>query len=303
MQVDWLRTFVAVVDHGGFAAASEAIFRSQSRVSAHIAALEADLDAVLFDRRQRPVALTDYGRTFLGHARAILGRLDASREDLGALRGLRTGRVSLGSYPSVSAAFLPAVVKEFGRKFSGIDLDLVELSCEELDAHLADNRIALAIRPTMPPVCHDGIEHIVLWRETLHLVFPESHALARSTGPLSLSAVDSADIIAPATVVAPEQPYVGPRICRQVSFRTDYPQALISLVRAGLGVGLTNQLALQVSNQAGITVRRVSDHDASREVALFWNARSYRPAAADALYETILATPLPEGIVACPRLG
>ena len=54
VELDWLETFLAVVDRGGFTAASAQVHRSQSRVSAHIAALERELGVQLIDRARRP---------------------------------------------------------------------------------------------------------------------------------------------------------------------------------------------------------------------------------------------------------
>ena len=75
VELDWLETFLAVVDRGGFAAASEAVHRSQSRVSAHIAALERDLGVRLIDRAHRPARLTAAGEVFARHAREKASQL------------------------------------------------------------------------------------------------------------------------------------------------------------------------------------------------------------------------------------
>ena len=49
-RMDWIVSFVAVARHGGFSAAAKATFRSQSRISEHIAELEKALGVQLFDR-------------------------------------------------------------------------------------------------------------------------------------------------------------------------------------------------------------------------------------------------------------
>ena len=82
--IDWLETFVAVVDSGGFSAAAAAVHRSQSRVSAHVAALEQALGVTLFDRRHRPVGLTDAGEAYLPHAREVLAALDRGHAEIEA---------------------------------------------------------------------------------------------------------------------------------------------------------------------------------------------------------------------------
>ena len=56
-RMDWIVSFVAVARHGGFSAAAKATFRSQSRISEHIAELEKALGVQLFDRTTHPARL------------------------------------------------------------------------------------------------------------------------------------------------------------------------------------------------------------------------------------------------------
>lgn len=79
LDLTWLRTWVEVVDVGGFARAAEQIHLSQPRVSAHIANLEKALDCSLIERRVRPLTLTDEGKALLPKARAVLSAADGSR--------------------------------------------------------------------------------------------------------------------------------------------------------------------------------------------------------------------------------
>src|SRR6478735_1813965 len=75
LKVSWLRSFLAVADRGGFGAATTTLHLSQSRVSAHISALEELLGFALFERRVRPTALTTPGRIFAGYAKRALEEL------------------------------------------------------------------------------------------------------------------------------------------------------------------------------------------------------------------------------------
>ncbi len=57
-RLDWIVSFVAVARHRGFSAAAKATFRSQSRISEHVADLEKSLGVQLFDRTAHPAVLT-----------------------------------------------------------------------------------------------------------------------------------------------------------------------------------------------------------------------------------------------------
>jgi DNA-binding transcriptional LysR family regulator len=71
VQIEWIHAFLAVVDRGGFTAAAVHLYRSQGRISSHIASLERELGAQLFDRDQRS-----------GHGRGTRRR--PGRDGLGA---------------------------------------------------------------------------------------------------------------------------------------------------------------------------------------------------------------------------
>ena len=124
-RMDWIVSFVAVARHGGFSAAAKATFRSQSRISEHIAELEKALGVQLFDRTIHPAGLTPEGRALVPHAEEILNRLN----DLASAGG----EVRFGTYPSAAAWLFPQVVR---RVPAEIRLHLVEGPSIDLEGAL-----------------------------------------------------------------------------------------------------------------------------------------------------------------------
>ncbi|MEU3369585.1 LysR family transcriptional regulator [Streptomyces sp. NPDC006660] len=103
-----LRTFVAVVEHRSFSTAARELGYTQSAVSQHIAALEADLATPLLGRR--PVEPTPAGARLMEHARPLLLRLDAARADLARLTEVRPARLAVACAPdALSPAFARAL--------------------------------------------------------------------------------------------------------------------------------------------------------------------------------------------------
>lgn len=76
-----LQVFTAIVDSGSFAGAARRLGIAQPSVSAHVRAIEREINGLLFERQSgRQAVLTDLGRNFLGHAREMLAnamRLEA----------------------------------------------------------------------------------------------------------------------------------------------------------------------------------------------------------------------------------
>jgi len=77
--LDELRTFVLVVDAGGFSAAARSLGVSTNAVSRRIMRLESSLGTRLLHRSTRAVTVTHEGRKLHAHARRILDELAAAR--------------------------------------------------------------------------------------------------------------------------------------------------------------------------------------------------------------------------------
>src|SRR5215207_2589866 len=166
-RLGWIVSFVAVARHGGFSAAAKATFRSQSRISEHVAELEKALGVQVFDRTAHPAALTPEGRALLPHAEEILNRLG----DLSAARG----HVRFGAYPSAAAWLFPQVARRLPAE---VGLHLVEGPSIDLEGALGRGEVELAIRPVHPLVASESLDHEILWTEPLVAVFQDGHPLA-----------------------------------------------------------------------------------------------------------------------------
>src|SRR3954451_4545330 len=93
-----LATLRAVVEHGSFSAAGQAIGLTQPAVSRQVSELERRLGTQLVRRTQRGVFPTEAGRRLVANADAILARLALVEAELADLAGLRAGHVRLGSF-------------------------------------------------------------------------------------------------------------------------------------------------------------------------------------------------------------
>lgn len=301
-QNDWLETFVAVADYGSFSGAALAIHRSQSRVSAHVASLEQALGAALFDRRHRPIELTDAGEAFLLHAKEALLCLEQGAAAIDSLTGVRRGRVVLGSHPSISAGFLPPILRGFSEAHPHVRVELSEDTSIALTHSLAIGELHLAIRSTSAGAAPPGLVSQALWREPYVAVVPLDHPFARDKVPLAPAVLSQLPLIVigrPGAGLDPDTAAVlaAWNLAPDIGWQTEQPQTLANLVKAGLGVGLINAFAMEVSDTTGLAVLQVGDILEGREVGLWHDPARYMSSAARALYRAVLDAPPPAGTV------
>src|SRR5262249_23434009 len=122
LDLDLLRSFVSVVDAGGFTRAGERVHRTQSTVSQQIKRLEDTLGRPLLHRNGRQASLTEEGERLLSYARRLLALAEEARDAVA--RPTDGGIVKLGIPEDFASQRLPKVLSQFARSRPGLRLDV-----------------------------------------------------------------------------------------------------------------------------------------------------------------------------------
>ncbi|MCJ2065789.1 LysR substrate-binding domain-containing protein [Methylobacterium sp. J-088] len=122
MDLDDLDIFRSVVREGGVTRAAAHLHRVPSNVTTRIKQFEERLGVALFRRQGRSLALTEAGRTLLGHAEKLLQMADQAERDLrgGNVRGV----LRLGSLESAAGARLPPILSAFYARYPDVAIEL-----------------------------------------------------------------------------------------------------------------------------------------------------------------------------------
>lgn len=120
LELSLLKSFVAIVDHGNFLAASNAIAKSPAAVSVHIKKLEETLGAPLFDRDARATGLTSAGEKLLPHARRMLALENVIVSDFS--KPSIQGTVHLGVPDDVIERFPMHILSSFSNEYPDVRL-------------------------------------------------------------------------------------------------------------------------------------------------------------------------------------
>ena len=129
MDVDHLRTFIAIAETGSFTRAADLVHKTQSAVSMQMKRLEERIAKPIFARDGRASKLTDDGERLLDYARRIV-KLNV--EALAAFSDVElTGRVRLGVPDDYADRYLLEIMARFSRAYPGVELTVIcEPSCD-----------------------------------------------------------------------------------------------------------------------------------------------------------------------------
>jgi len=143
LDLDVLRTFVAIAETGSFTTAANAVFRTPSAVSMQIKKLEDVLGRSVFSRDARSVTLTTDGEVLLGYAR---GMLSMNREAVSKfIVPDITGVVRLGSPDDYGERVLPHVLKRFAQSHPSIAVDVTIDQSKNLWRRMDDRTLDITL--------------------------------------------------------------------------------------------------------------------------------------------------------------
>jgi DNA-binding transcriptional LysR family regulator len=261
VEVQLLRTFVAVARLGSFSAAAVELGYTQAAISQQIAALEGDLKVPLLHRR--PVSATEAGARLLEHAEALLLRLDAARADVTRMTQTPAATLAVGATPLAGgspglALALSALRRRRPRLEVAVQVGpraqvLTAVARGELDVGLADGLTA----PGDPLPEFSSLSAVRVSQAAVAIVLPADHPLAGRPG-LCLSDladarwIEASDLTAPLAVIRRLAGVEGFR----PAFRYDGSDAmsLIRLAAAGHGLTLLPETALPPAGVAAVRV-------------------------------------------------
>jgi DNA-binding transcriptional LysR family regulator len=287
-----LAALQALAQEGSFGRAARRLGYTQSAISQQIAALERAVGERLVERPggPRPVTLTEAGRLLLAHADAIVARLKAAQADMAALSEGATGTLRVGTFQSVGARVLPAVMSRFHTEWPDIEIQLKESAHDDELAQWVE-RGELDVAFVMLPIELDPLETVQLLRDPYVLVVqPDSPFLQRERPP-TLRELASERLIGYRDCRSSEMVEAQLRasgVEPNFVFRSDDNGTIQGLAGAGVGIALMPRLTVQPGDDSTRIVD-LSGRMVPRLIGIAWHRDRYHSPAARAFVETATA--------------
>lgn len=239
LDLELLRSFVSVVDSGGFTRAGERVHRTQSTVSQQIKRLEDDFGRVLLDRNGRTVTPTEDGERLLSYARRILALAEEARDVLA--RPATEGAVRLGIPEDFAAYRLTQLLGSFARSRPGLRLDVRADQSKYLRRDLERGDIDLAL------IKRDAGEKggIAVWPERVHWVTSRKNPVDTKAQSLPLVFFVPGCLYRTRAIHAIES--AGRNW--HMAYTSSSLSGIQAAVAAGLGLSILPQIAIQADHR------------------------------------------------------
>jgi DNA-binding transcriptional LysR family regulator len=235
LDLELLRSFVSVVDAGGFTRAGERVHRTQSTVSQQIKRLEEDVGQSLLNRSGKDVTPTEAGERLLSYARRLLSLAEEARDVMA--RPGSEGAVRLGIPEDFAAYRLTQLLAAFSRSHPGLRLDVRADQSVYLRRDLERGELDLALLKR-------GANEkggIASWPERVHWVTSKSHPIDPKISSVPLIGFPAGCLYRTGAIHAIEsagRPW-------HMAYTSSSLAGIQAAVAAGLGLSILSEMSIQ----------------------------------------------------------
>src|SRR5215510_5527596 len=239
LDLELLRSFVSVVDAGGFTRAGERVHRTQSTVSQQIKRLEEDIGQPLLVRNGKEVTPTEAGERLLSYARRLLSLAEEARDVLA--RPSSEGAIRLGIPEDFAAYRLAKLLASCTRARPGLRLDVRADQSLDLKRDLERGELDLAL------LKRDAGEKggIAVWPERVHWVTSKSHPRDTRNGSVPLIGFPTGCLYRAGAIHALESAGRS----RHMAYTSSNLSGIQAAIAAGMGLSILSEIAIQAEHR------------------------------------------------------
>lgn len=187
---------LAVGRFRNFARAAEALHLTQPTLSRSIAALEEELGVKLFDRNNKGVEPTAFGRVLLERGKALLGDAGALRREIELLAGIEVGTLTIGAGPYPGNVSVAGAIARLVRRHPRLAVEVSALAPEAVVSGVLGGRFDLGVVATTGLDDERRLAFEPLPQHAVYLACRPEHPLAARKG-IALDDVLAYPLVAP----------------------------------------------------------------------------------------------------------
>ena len=264
--------FRKVAEARSVSRAAEELLITQPAVSKQMKALEDELGEKLFDRIGKKVFLTKAGDVLYAYADRILRSVDDAGKAVKALSEGCSGELLIGTSDHISIHRLPHVLKSYITAFPKVGLKLRCQRSETILGMVRKNVVDIGVITLPGP--EKNLVSRVIWEDPMSLVFPRKHPL-ESLKTIRLRDTLVYGMILPergtTTRKAIDSAFARRKMAPDVAMEVAYIETIKGLVKAGLGISILPDKAVEQEVKANVLVKAgIQDASFSRSLGVVY---------------------------------
>ena len=254
MNINYLRTFLTVLETGSFSAAARMLGLTQPAVSMQIQALEDYFGTKLLERRGRGLELTRAGELAVQNVSHLLELMDSTRKEIDEMTSEVTGPLLLGASTVPGEHLCPLLLGLFLRRYPRVRPRLLIENTSVIVGKLERYEVDLALVGAAPKQA--GIRAEAVFQDELVLVVPPKHRF------VELEQITLEEFCREPLIVRP------PGSASRLFVERELQQRSISMGRLSVVLEVGTSLAALNAVEAGIGVSLVSAFVAEKALRL-----------------------------------
>ena len=272
-----------VAERGKFASAAKDLGYTQSALSQMIASLEAELGFKLIERQRTGSRLTPEGEALLPFLEQVANAERSLEERAAEISGLEFGVVRIGTIASISAHWLPSLMREFEESYPGVRFVIHQGDYTLIPDWINSGLIDFGF---VNPRAVSGLQTRMLRTGPMSAVLPRDHRLAKlDVIPLGNLADEPFILLEEGSYYEPLEAFASCGCEPQVKYVIHDDYSIMAMVERGLGVTILADLIMKGSPYDLVT--RPTDPMITRDIALAWKDTARLPVAARRFMELI----------------
>ena len=292
-----LYIFHSVARLGSFSKAAEELSISQPAVSIQVRELEKSMGGALLHRMRRGLQLTDTGSAVFSYTQRIFSLAEEMQSAVQDIRGLRSGKLTIGSSTTPGEYILPWVIGQFQRRFPDVEVSLSISNTQTVLERIHNRELDLGMAGA--PVSQQGLVSFTYVFDEVVIIAAPGHPLA-SKRRVTLKDLEGQRFIlrepGSATRDTAEGCLREHGVSIKVVMELGSNEAVKRAVAAGLGLGAVSKFAIIPDKAAGfITALPVEGWECQRPLTVFYRDDKHLPSAHRAFLSLLREErPLPE---------
>ena len=275
MTIRHMKIFVEVYRTENITRAAERLHMTQPAVSRAIQEIEQYYGIKLFERINRRLYITDYAKSFYGHAVHILETFDLMEQELKDWEGL--GTIRIGTSISIGAEILPGLVNQFKETHPKIRITAAISNSGQVQTAILKNELDLGL--VEGGALEESLQSRPFAKDRLLLIVPPDHFLLKCKN-VRLEYLTGCDLLFREKGSAGREfldhLFAVHDLMVRPLWESTSTQALINAVAAGVGISILPEILVKDAVSEGrVKTIPIENEDLSRESNIIWHRHKY----------------------------